>query len=74
MRLAICCIGMLVTSFTLVACGQSGVLQLPNDVNQDKRAKYLIYSDKESKNQEKEQVEVPVQQQFVAPSDSSNTP
>ena len=70
MRLVICGIGVLVTSFALTGCGQSGALQLAKDQNYDKRAKYLIYSDSELKEQEKEQVEVPVQQQFAAPSNS----
>ncbi|MDY6456841.1 lipoprotein [Acinetobacter faecalis] len=70
MRLVICGIGVLVTSFVLTGCGQSGPLQLAKDQNYDKRAKYLIYSDSELKEQKKEQVEVPVQQQFAAPSNS----
>lgn len=70
MRLVICGIGVLVTSFALTGCGQSGALQLAKDQNYDKRAKYLIYSDSELKEQKKEQVEVPVQQQFAAPSNS----
>ncbi len=70
MRLVICGIGVLVTSFVLTGCGQSGALQLAKDQNYDKRAKYLIYSDSELKEQKKEQVEVPVQQQFAAPSNS----
>ena len=47
MRLVICGIGVLVTSFALTGCGQSGALQLAKDQNYDKRAKYLIYSDSE---------------------------
>ena len=70
MRLVICGIGVLVTSFALTGCRQSGALQLAKDQNYDKRAKYLIYSDSELKEQKKEQVEVPVQQQFAAPSNS----
>ncbi len=70
MRLVICGIGVLVTSFALTGCGQSGALQLAKDQNYDKRAKYLIYSDSELKEQKTEQVEVPVQQQFAAPSNS----
>ena len=34
-------------SLLLTACGQSGALQLPNDPNYDKRAKYLLHSDAE---------------------------
>ncbi len=37
----------LAASLLLTACGQSGALQLPNDPNYDKRAKYLLYSDAE---------------------------
>lgn len=73
MRLVICGIGILVTSYALVGCGQSGGLQLAKDQNYDKRAKYLLYSDSNSTEQKKEQVEAPVQQQFAAPS-SSDTP
>lgn len=72
MRFVICGIGILVTSFTLMGCGQSGALQLAKDQNYDKRAQYLIYSGSELK----EQVEAPIQQQFAAPSnsDTSTTP
>jgi len=45
MRLVICYMSLLITSSMLVACGQTGALQLPNDPNYDKRAKYLIYPD-----------------------------
>lgn len=32
----------------LSACGQSGALYLPNDPNQDKRAQFLLYSEKDT--------------------------
>ena len=35
----------LISSVLLTACGQSGALHLPSDVNADKRVKYLIYPD-----------------------------
>ena len=57
MRLVICCIGVLVTSFTLVACGQSGALQHPNDQNLDKRSKYLLYSYPDDQKKQKDQAE-----------------
>ncbi|MDP9803515.1 MULTISPECIES: LPS translocon maturation chaperone LptM [Acinetobacter] len=49
MRRVICLISLLSSSVLLSACGQSGVLQLPSDPNYDKRAKYLLYRNKESK-------------------------
>ena len=45
MRLVICGISLVATSLVMVGCGQSGALQLPSQVNHDKRAKYLLYSD-----------------------------
>lgn len=68
MRLAICCISILLTSATLVGCGQTGALQLPNDPNYDKRAQYLIYSEKQTEDQATEVKKTPVQQ----PSSSQN--
>ena len=38
-------VALLSLSIFLTACGQTGSLQLANDVNVDKRAKYLIYPD-----------------------------
>lgn len=43
MRQVICSIGLLFSSVVLSACGQSGALQLPSDINHDKRATYLLY-------------------------------
>ena len=43
MRIVMCYISILITSFSLVGCGQSGALQLASDQNYDKRAKYLLY-------------------------------
>lgn len=76
MRLVICGIGILVTSYALVGCGQSGALQLAKDENYDKRAQYLLYSDSKSVEKNKEQATAPVQQQFAAPSssDTQTTP
>ena len=51
MRLVICYISLLATGFALVGCGQSGALQLPNDQNYDKRSKYLLYPNVDSKKQ-----------------------
>ena len=48
MRFAICSISLL-SSILLLACGQSGALQLPSDPNYDKRAKYLLYRNTETK-------------------------
>ena len=49
MRRVICLISLMSSSILLSACGQSGVLQLPSDPNYDKRAKYLLYRNKEPK-------------------------
>jgi len=49
MRFAICGIGLVLGSFILVGCGQSGNLQLANSPDYDKRAKYLLYSKDDSK-------------------------
>ena len=49
MRLAICSIALVLASTGLVACGQSGQLQLANSPDADHRAKYLLYSKDESK-------------------------
>ena len=48
MRQVICSIGLLFSSVVLTACGQSGALQLPSDINHDKRAKYLLYKNETS--------------------------
>ena len=66
MRLVICCITICATGLVLVGCGQSGALQLPNDPNYDKRAKYLLYPNVDSKTQ-------PAQQQPAASTTESNT-
>ncbi len=49
MRLAICSIGLVLSGAVLVGCGQSGNLQLANSPDYDKRAKYLLYSNNDSK-------------------------
>lgn len=49
MHFAICSIGLVLASATLVGCGQSGNLQLANSQDYDKRAKYLLYSKDDSK-------------------------
>jgi predicted small lipoprotein YifL len=77
MRQAICYISILASSLVLFGCGQSGALHMPNDPNYDKRAKYLLYSNTESKpSVPADQNESPVQQQFVAPvaTSSDTTP
>lgn len=74
MRQVICCISVLAGSLVLFGCGQSGALHMPNDPNYDKRAKYLLYSDTESKSiVPADQNEPPVQQQFVAPVATTDT-
>lgn len=49
MRLAICGIGLVLSSVVLVGCGQSGELHLANNPDYDKRAKYLLYSKEDNK-------------------------
>ncbi|MGL5403477.1 MAG: LPS translocon maturation chaperone LptM [Acinetobacter sp.] len=44
----ICSISLLLSSMLFTACGQSGALQLPSDINHDKRAKYLLYKNETS--------------------------
>ncbi|NNH39616.1 LPS translocon maturation chaperone LptM [Acinetobacter terrae] len=70
MRLVICYISLLATGFALVGCGQSGALQLPSDQNYDKRSKYLLYPNVDSK-QQSEQKEASEQKPFVAPTESN---
>ena len=67
MRLVICYISLLATGFSLVGCGQSGALQLPNDQNYDKRSKYLLYPNVDSKKQSE-------QKQLATPNTESNQP
>ena len=59
----ICSISILLSGAALTACGQSGALHLPSDPNYDKRAKYLLYRNKEQKQvvQQDEQAEQPVE-------------
>lgn len=54
MRLVICSISLIVTTFAVVGCGQTGDLQLANSPNYDNRAKYLLYSNTESKSSQAE--------------------
>ncbi|VAX43692.1 Uncharacterised protein [Acinetobacter calcoaceticus] len=68
MRRAICLISLLSSSVLLSACGQSGVLQLPSDPNYDKRAKYLLYRNNESKQA------VQKQDEAEQPAESSTAP
>ena len=39
-------------SLMMLGCGQSGALQLPADQNQDKRARYLLYSNAPKQSQQ----------------------
>ncbi len=73
MRLVICCISVWVTGFALVGCGQSGALQLPSDPNYDKRAKYLLYPNVDSKQQSSNKQEAAsVAQELPASSAEAN--
>lgn len=72
MRLVICYISLLATGFALVGCGQSGALQLPSDPNYDKRAKYLLYPNVDSKQQSEQQQSE--QNELAAPNTESNSP
>ena len=73
MRLVICYISLLATGFALVGCGQSGALQLPNDQNYDKRSKYLLYPNVDSKKQS-EQKQQSEQKELETPNTESNQP
>ncbi len=76
MRLAICSIGLVLSGAVLVGCGQSGNLQLANSPDYDKRAKYLLYSNNDSKSvqTEKKAVDqaVPADQSVPASQVTSN--
>jgi predicted small lipoprotein YifL len=67
MRFVICCISLVVTSSILVGCGQTGALQLPNDQNYDKRAKYLLYPDAKAPTQKEQQQQDTVPSTLTAP-------
>ncbi|MFV5396722.1 lipoprotein [Acinetobacter baumannii] len=73
MRRVICLISLLSSSILLSACGQSGALQLPSDPNYDKRAKYLLYRNKEHKQvvQQDEQAEQSVESSAAQPQTTS---
>ena len=73
MRLVICYISLLATGFALVGCGQSGALQLPDDQNYDKRSKYLLYPNVDSKKQS-EQNQQSEQKELETPNTESNQP
>ena len=51
-------VALLSLSIFLTACGETGSLQLANDVNVDKRAKYLIYPDQPTRMKEQSQKSV----------------
>jgi len=51
MRIVLCSMSLLASSWILVGCGQSGALQLPSDPNFDKRARYMLYPNPVSKSQ-----------------------
>ena len=72
MRLVICYISLLATGFALVGCGQSGALQLPNDQNYDKRSKYLLYPNVDSKQQSEPKEAASVQQELPTSSAETN--
>lgn len=59
MRLVICSISLIVTTFAVVGCGQTGDLQLANSPNYDNRAKYLLYPNTESKSSQAEKKVAP---------------
>lgn len=71
MRQVICSIGLLFSSVVLTACGQSGALQLPSDINHDKRTKYLLYKNETS--QAKTSSDVKAENQAATSSTVSQT-
>ena len=73
MRIVMCYISILITSFSLVGCGQSGALQLASDQNYDKRAKYLLYPNVDSNQQSSNKQEAaPVAPELPASSAATN--
>ncbi|SPL71779.1 LPS translocon maturation chaperone LptM [Acinetobacter stercoris] len=56
MRVAICCISLIATTFAMVGCGQSGDLQLPGSPDYDKRPKYLLYKNVDQSTEVKQDV------------------
>ncbi len=72
MRLVICYISLLATGFALVGCGQSGALQLPSDPDYDKRAKYLLYPNVDSKQQPEQKEAAPLPQELPTSSAETN--
>ena len=72
MRLVICCMSLCAVGFTFTGCGQSGALQLPNDPNYDKRAKYLLYSDAKAPQKAEEKSEKSPDQQADAPAENQS--
>ena len=68
-----CSISILLSGAALTACGQSGALHLPSDPNYDKRAKYLLYRNKEQKQvvQQDEQAEQSVESSAAQPQTTS---
>ncbi|MGE8540706.1 LPS translocon maturation chaperone LptM [Acinetobacter sp. ANC 3813] len=73
MRQIICCMSLCALGFGLTGCGQSGALQLPNDPNYDKRAKYLLYSDTEAQPKSEQKSEQRPVEQPAAPEDTNST-
>lgn len=68
----ICYISLLATSMTLVGCGQSGGLYLPNEPGYDQRAKFLLYKNADTAKQASdEEKDAPVNQQFAIPTDTN---
>lgn len=68
MRFVICGISLVLMSSVLLGCGQSGNLQLVNNQDYDKRAKYLLHSNNDNKIVQTDQK---VQKQEVAPDQST---
>ncbi len=73
MRQFICCISLCAAGFALSGCGQSGALQLPNDPNYDKRAKYLLYADTEAPKKAEAQQDASIQP-VEAPAETESNP
>lgn len=48
MRTVICGTSLLLATLTLVGCGQTGSLMLPNDPDENRHTKYILYKDVEA--------------------------
>ena len=73
MRTIMSGVSLFLVTLTLVGCGQTGDLMLPNDPKDDRKAQYLLYKQEPKvqtaveKTEEKSTVQQPVDTQTVSP-------